>query len=147
MKAFLSPVYFQTNAASDEKITAGLIIVTPVKIWFHFSSFKLSLLKKLHSIDAYYNADNSLNSLENKIVQSNVELESVIPIFFKSDIPFNIEYFSYLSKYSSGLVQFGSPKPINAEINESTFASYYKIFVGETLIQNNDKIHKTLFST
>lgn len=131
MKAFLSPVYLQTNTASDEKITAALVIVTPHKIWFHYSLSKLNLLKKLHSDDAYYNGYNALSSFENKVLQANADLESDLISLFKSDLPFNSEYFSYLSKYSSGLVQIGLPKPIDSEINEDTFANYYKIFVGE----------------
>ncbi len=145
MKAFLSPVYLQTNAASDEKITAGLVIVTPVKIWFHFSFSKLNLLKKLLSVDAYYNCYHLLNNLDNKVVQSNQQLFSEKTSLFKSELPFNSEYFSYLSKYSSGLVQFGSPNPIDSDINEVTYANYFKIFVGESI--KKDKTSKSQFNT
>lgn len=145
MKAFISPVYLQTNAVSDEKITAGLLIATPGKIWFHFSHFKLNLLKKLHSVDAYFNAYNSLNNMDNKVVQSNFELDSEKTKLFKTDLPFNSEYFSFLSKYSSGLVQFGLPNPIDSVINEVTFANYYKIFVGESI--KKEKSPKSQFHT
>lgn len=145
MKAFLSPVYLQTNAASDEKITAGLVIVTPGKIWFHYSFSKLNLLKKLLSVDAYYNSYNSFSNMESKVMQSNQQLSSEKTSLFKSDLPFNSEYFTYLSKYSSGLVQFGSPNPIDSIIDEVTFANYYKIFVGESI--KKEKSPKSQFNT
>jgi hypothetical protein len=121
MKAFISPVYIQTNSVSSEKIVLGLIAVADEKIFFNTSKHKLEVAAKLLGNPVKSVLETSVQMIQNKIKEITVSKN------------FSEEYFNYLSKYSNGLIQFGTPKPVATEINKTTFEELFKIFVGETI--------------
>ena len=45
MKNFLSTIYIETNSATAEKISIGLIVVTEHKVFFKYSKNKASVLE------------------------------------------------------------------------------------------------------
>lgn len=121
MKSFISPLYIQTNSLSSEKIVLGLIMIGQDKVLFDTSKAKIKLAEKLLDKSVKTLLDSSIQMIHNKINEKSF------------NTIFNEEYFTYLSKYSNGLIQFGSLKPIAAEINELSFKGFFKSFVGDKL--------------
>lgn len=131
MKAFISPLYIQTNSLSSEKIVLGLIMISHDKIFFDTSKPKISLAEKLLDKSVKIHLNNSIQMIHNKVKEN------------ASSSVFNEEYFTYLSKYSNGLIQFGTPKPIVMESTESSFKELFKNFVGDII--EKEKIVKQTF--
>ena len=133
----ISPIYFQTNKLSSEKITGGLLMITPNKIYFAYSKNKLNIAEKLTDDSIKSFMLNSLKLLNNKIEETNKDLK--LTLTQKKEIAgenfFNAEYFDYLSKYNqNGIISLGKLKPAYIKPTEEGFAALFKAFVGETLI-------------
>lgn len=121
MKSFISILSFQTSSYSGENLAGGLIAVSGNKIWFKTSDFKLQIAKMICGQDYETMVKQITNLIQNQINSPQIETFA----------PFSPEYFSYLNKYSQGILQFGPPKPVGLEIDDNTFDELFKQFIGE----------------
>ncbi len=145
----ISPIYFQTNKLSSEKITGGLIMITANKIYFAYSKNKLNIAEKLTEESIKPFMLNSLKLLNNKIEDTNKEIK--LSLTQKKVIAeenfFNAQYFDYLSKYNqNGIIYLGKLKPANVTPTEVGFASLFKAFVGESLMPEFSKEKELTFT-
>lgn len=131
MKTFVSPIYIQTNQYASEKIACGLLAVDSNKIYFKISNDKIDIASKLSETDIKGLVKTSLELVKNKVAQTNSKLSEHQTSLFEIEHNFNAEYINYLSKYSSGIIQFNEPKPYNAELNQSSFIKLFEKFIGD----------------
>lgn len=145
MKAFIAPIYFQTNSISSEKLTGGLLLSSSSENWMAFSKEKITIAQKLSGHDIKNLLDHVLALFENKVAQTNAILEKNLNQLFEIKHTFSEEYFNYLNKYSQGLIQFGKPKPIAIIPNANEFAKLFELYVGEPLYQKAKVSKKNSF--
>lgn len=124
MKSLVSIIYLQTNTVSGEKISVGLLAISPNEIFFQISDQKLKLAGKLTSADVLKHAEISFSLISNKVNEYNKELKSHILI--KNESVFTKDYISYLNKYSKGLMQFETPKSFAGVIDKKMFKTLFE---------------------
>jgi hypothetical protein len=145
MKAFIAPVYFQTNSISSEKLTGGLLLITKKKSWVAFSDAKIAMAEKLGGKDIKKLLDHTLALFENKIEKANIQAED--KGLFELNETLSEQYIQYLSKYSKGVIQFAPPKPIATEASTKTFEKLFQLYIGEALPHKEKKLKHTSFHT
>src|SRR4051812_32951801 len=106
MKAFIAPIYFQTNSISSEKLTGGLLLFSKKKNWLAFSDAKILMAEKLGGSDIKKLLDHTIALFENKIQQTNDSIATNDKELFDLSQTVTDQYISYLSKYSKGIIQF-----------------------------------------
>jgi hypothetical protein len=139
MNSFISTIFINTNSYSSEKIAVALLIATEEKIWYKYATHKVDIAEKLMHAELKKHLQLSLKLIENKVDETNYSLTNNHKNLIKFETVFSDTYFSYLNKYSSGLLHFENPKPIAKEISEQTFLSLYALYVGD-----NDAHKKTV---
>lgn len=133
MKTFFSTISIQTNPVSLEKVVVALLAVTENKVFFHYSKNKLGLLDKLapSKVGIGTLAKKSLQQIKNAVTETNnTLLKNQTTIVFEKSV-FSKEYFSYLSKYNNGILNFSEPATIPFDFTTEKFESYYLNFIGE----------------
>lgn len=133
MKTFFSSISIQTNPVSLEKVVVALLAVTESKVYFHYSKSKLGLLDKLapSKFGIGSLAKKSLQQIKNVVNETNKSLfNDQKTIVFEKSV-FSKEYFSYLSKYNNGILNFSEPATIPFDFTQEKFESYYLNFIGE----------------
>lgn len=129
MKAFISAVYLTPNPFSQEKICIGLIAVNSEgRVFFEKSEHKIKLANKFLKEDISSSIGNTLKLIGQKAEEANQASGKL----FTQHL-FNQDYFTYLSQYSQGLLQFMEPKPFAGLIGQTKFNSLFESFVGEQL--------------
>lgn len=145
MKTFLSIISIKTNNFSNEKIVVGLLAVTADKIYYAYSKDKLNVLNKFsknNNLSVF--SKNILNQIKKKITKTNSKgTENQFHLNFSNSL-FSEEYFSYLSNYNNGVVNFSKPFEINYDFSNTDFEKYYLNFLGEG-ITYKEKNNKTSF--
>ena len=131
MKNFLSTIYIETNSATTEKISIGLIVVTEHKVFFKYSKNKLKIAEKLLGNSIENLVKFSLNAIKEKVTITNAELAKQSQKLFSPVSFFTDEYIKYLNRYSQGLLQYDAPKPYVAEVNPSVFESLFATFISK----------------
>ena len=131
MKNFLSTIYIETNSATAEKISIGLIVVTEHKVFFKYSKNKLKIAEKLLGNSIENLVKFSLNSIKEKVTITNADLAKQSQKLFSPVSFFTDEYIKYLNRYSQGLLQYDAPKPYVAEVNPSVFESLFATFISK----------------
>lgn len=131
MKAFISPIYFQTNAISLEKLTGGLLLFSEKKNWMAFSEDKINIAGKLGGVELKKLVEHTESLLKNNVAKSNELLKKGDQELFKLKESVSQKYLDYLSKYSKGVIQFGKPKPIAIEASDAAFEKLFELYVGE----------------
>jgi len=121
MNSFISILSFQTSSCSGENLAGGLLAVSNEKIWFKTSDFKLEIAKLLCGGDYETMLKQIIQLIQNRIENPSKE----------SAVLFSSEYFSYLNKYSQGILQFSPPKPVGLPIDDNSFDQLFKQFIGE----------------
>jgi len=145
MKAFIAPIYFQTNSISSEKLTGGLLLFSKKKNWLAFSDSKITMTEKLGGSDIKKLIDHTIVLFENKIQKANDLISMNDKGLFEMNQTVTEQYINYLSKYSKGVIQFAAPKPIAIEPSEHEFEKLFELYVGEPLHLKNKKIKHTSF--
>lgn len=145
MKSFISPIYFQTNSISSEKLTGGLLLSSDKKNWLAFSKEKISIAEKLSGQDIKSLLDHTLSLLKNKLSNVNNLIETGKNQLFELNHNFSEEYLSYLNRYSKGVIQFSKPKPIALIPSDEEFKNLYELFVGEPLFMESKKVKTSSF--
>lgn len=147
MKTFLSIVSIKTNNFSDEKIVVGLIAMASSKIHFAYSKNKLKLLNKLVSHTDLNSFTNSLLiQIKNTVDSKNVELLKNQHAILINTNTFSEEYFTYLNNYSNGVLHFSKPATLPFDFGDKDFDKYYNNFIGEKIVKDKPKTHKTFIS-
>ncbi len=156
MKAYLAPIYCQTNSLSQEKLTLGLILFAvesamdsaeghPPVIFFKLSEKKAQIAEKLTDV-----SKNFFTTTE-KYIQNVIEdLENQPPLFSKLSKKASLtneKAYKYLQKYAHGLVEFGELKPFSGQINEKVFEKLFADFTGDESGLIPKKLKKESFST
>lgn len=131
MKNFLSTIYIETNSATAEKISIGLIVVTEHKVFFKYSKNKLKIAEKLLGNSIENLVKFSLNAIKEKVTITNADLAKQSQKLFSPVSFFTDEYIKYLNRYSQGLLQYDAPKPYVAEVNPSVFESLFATFISK----------------
>lgn len=124
MNTFTTPIFIETNPLSKEKVACGLVAVTPEKVFFKSADKKVSIAETLagdkyagYFVDQLKTLKNGLKQEEQKRLKSGT--------MFGKDSLLNPEYFTYLSKYNAGPVQFGDVKPYAGVIDEAVFEQLF----------------------
>lgn len=130
MNATYSILYLPINAVHDEKLSIGILMSAGDKHIFKFSSEKLQAIKGIVKNERMNITKSYLNSLE-KDINFNDECR-----LFNQDLSdnkkwINKEYISYLSKYSTNIIQFSAPKNIDIPLNEENFKWLFEKYVYE----------------
>lgn len=150
MKAFLVPIYCQTNSLSQEKLTLGLILLSvnesgEPKIFFKLSEKKIQVVEKLMDAAGVPVSKSFFTTTEKYIqnVVKEVEHNGQTSLSLgKSQVILNEEIYNYLAKYAHGLVEFGNLKPIGGQINAKTFQKLFADFTGDYSAFQEDKPKK-----
>jgi hypothetical protein len=124
MKNFLSAVYIKTNFVSDERLCVGLFCGSENGMYFSYSDEKLKLAASILPKDVVKSLNDDLKRIAIEIKEINTTA------FSNKENTYSSAYFTYLSKYSSGLLQFTTPEPISNEINSGLFESFFLKYVG-----------------
>lgn len=132
MNNFLSIIYLETNSITSEKISVGLLAVTPDEVFFKTSKSKIKIAEKLmgESVNSLVNF--SFNTLEKNIQSANKDIKKAVTELFKADHNFNKDYVAYLNKYSQGLLQFDAPKPYLSAIDKQSFEKLFIKYIGKS---------------
>jgi len=137
MKSFFNIISINTNSYSSENIVVGLLAISSGQIYYGFSKEKLKLInkmvkeKKLESFakQALKQIEVTVKGANNKKIADQQEIGFVPSIF-------NENYFSYLNKYSNGLINFSEPQFVNFDFDQDKFNQYFQNFIG---IKNEPK--------
>jgi hypothetical protein len=111
MKNFLSAVYIKTNSVSDERLCVGLFCGSENGMYFNYSDEKLKLAASILPKDVVKSLNDDLKRIATEIKDVNTTA------FSNKENTYSSAYFTYLSKYSSGLLHFTAPEPISSNIN------------------------------
>jgi len=140
MKTFLSLLSIKTNNFSDEKVVVGLLAVSNDQIFYAYSKDKLKAVSKISNEENLSSfAETILNQIQKKINKIDKEVIIQQTKLYQKNKFFNDEYFSYLSDYNNGILNFSKPYEINYNFSIKDFEKYFKNFVGDIL---NSKIKK-----
>jgi len=125
MKNYLVPIFVRPNSLIDDQITVGLFAFNEVDSFYDYS------IDKLKMVNAFL--DNNTKAYLEKALEgfklSLLEPSEPGKLAFESSLR-SEKYFSYLSKYSKGLIKFGEPKGFAMVLNEDNFYKAFKHFVG-----------------
>ncbi|NDV14911.1 hypothetical protein GO009_02640 [Muricauda sp. TY007] len=115
MKKFYSIVKIVTDMTVNDSISTGIIVNDGTRLLFKFSDYKKSIAKRLFQSDSD-DIDFAIKQLEKRIEEINksINLEGTIGLFDLTEYNSQLksDYFTYLNAYTTGLIQFGSPKLI-----------------------------------
>lgn len=111
MKSFISIIYAKSSSFTEEKIAVGIILISDAQAKLVYSQKKIEIFEKLASNDVKIFLLNTFMLFENKIKEINLTPK-------KDHSLLSEDFFSYLNKYSQGLLAFDKLKPINLDILE-----------------------------
>lgn len=133
MKTFYTIVYSPFSAVSQERLNLGMVMLDGQgAVRFRFSQEKLNRARKLFSEEGFKLIKSFLTSIDKKLAHKD-ELIS-------NGSDFNLDYLSYLSKYSNNLVGFTEPQVIDIELTQNNFDKFYSKYV----FKESEKVNKEL---
>lgn len=128
MKPFYSLVKIAPNPASGDNLSIGLILRDESGFRFEFSKNKKNIAKKL--LDS---KSNVIDYIEEQIILKLKEVnksqsENISDDFLIRD-KLTETYFSYLSRYCNGILQFSSPANIDDQMDDVKFDHLFRLLV------------------
>jgi len=133
MNTFYSVIFASINSIISERLSVGLVMVGDNRVWFRFSTKKLSLMKQFFSDEAFQILKTSLKNIENTANSISLDKTSGEDELFtftsKNQHAFSIEYLRYLSRYSNSTITFNEPVKIDIAADDNLFSHLYKEFV------------------
>jgi hypothetical protein len=138
MKSFYSLIKIAPNEMSGDTLTIGILLSTSSGIKVKFSKLKKQLSKSLISADSSI-VDFVEKEILVKVKEHNNFLSDNKNGLFEWPTILDADYFSYLSKYSNGLLKFSSPTIIADNIDDVKFQKLFRLFVDSTFINEEDK--------
>ena len=122
MKTFYTIVYSPFSAISQERLNLGMIMLDDQgTLRYRFSQEKLNRAKKLFSEEAFKLIKSFLSSIDKKLAHKDKLIGNIAD--------FNLDYLSYLSKYSNNLVGFTNPQVIDIDLTQDNFDKLYSKYV------------------
>lgn len=116
MQKFYSIVKVVTNMTISDSISIGIVVNDGDRLLYRFSDYKKRIAKRLFESTSN-DIDFAIRQLERRLEEINKDWYSLKEGEF--NFPQNTkilksesQYFDYLEKYTTGLIQFSSPKPI-----------------------------------
>lgn len=144
MKTFYSLIKIVPNELSGDSLTIGIVLSSAEGFKVRFSKLKKNMAKSMTVIDS-----SLIDFVEREIITKLKEQNSLISSNKSSlfDLPseLDIDYFSYLSKYSNGLLKFSTPNIIADDVDDVKFSRLFKLFVDSSEDDNvlkDDSIKK-----
>jgi len=133
MNTFYSVIFASINSIISERLSIGLVMICDNRVWFRFSTKKLSLMKQFFSDEAFQILKTSLKNIENTANSVNLDQTSGEDLLFsftsKNQHAFSVEYLRYLSRYSNSTITFNEPVKIDIEASDELFSHLYSEFV------------------
>jgi len=123
---------------SGDSLTIGIILSTSSGLKVKFSKLKKQLSKSIIS------SDNSIidfveKQILSKVKEHNKFISDNKKGLFEHPSLLDSEYFSYLSKYSNGLLKFTAPSIIADNVDDIKFEKLFSLFVDSSLNFEEDK--------
>jgi hypothetical protein len=125
MKTYYSIVSIATNPILNEQFNIGLLCVTPLEAYFHFSKDKFKVIRSLLSDSGAKLALSALKGIEQTVNTTGVEEN----LRSREKQAFSEAYLNYLSRYNNNLIQFTPPVEIDLNVDESLFQTLFQKFV------------------
>lgn len=129
MKSYIGIIYVNTNSLTSEKIAAGIIYFSKNRAEIIFSERKIKLVEQIVTADVSTFLENNFQLFKNKIKEINSKINENE---FKNNV-LSEEYFTYLNKYSQGLLMFDKLKPINIDLENQNVNEILLRFLGEKI--------------
>lgn len=133
MNTFYSVIFASINSIISERLSIGLVMICDNRVWFHYSTKKLSLMKQFFSDEAFQILKTSLKNIENTANSVSLDQTSGEDLLFsftsKNQHAFSAEYLRYLSRYSNSTITFNEPVKIDIKASDELFNHLYKEFV------------------
>ncbi len=132
MKTFYSLLYVNLNVTLDEKVCIGLVMSDGEKVFYQFSTKKLSFISPLLSTEKKSLIKQYLKSLEKDIQVSEPNKTGVNKLFTQYSYAeqwAKEEYLNYLSNYANNLVSFSAPKTIALDTTFDNFRALFTKYV------------------
>lgn len=131
MGSYYSLLKFVNNSLTDEFITIGLFMVNDDTLYFETSAEKIDFAKKLNPSSSKL-LDYGIKQLKNFV---NLEKErSKSNQLLKEESKITSAWFTRLSDYNNGILQFSKPNSVHGHLTYPIFQMYYDSFVGKELI-------------
>jgi hypothetical protein len=108
MNSFLSIIEVSPNLTLDDKVSLGVIIVSPNQVWFHYDQDLLRFLKPLLR-EAFPALDKILKMMRRKfksLESKQLDLYQNVGEYFQNDL------YKKLALEQDGIIRFSSPQPI-----------------------------------
>lgn len=122
MRTFYTIVYSPLSPISQERLNLGMIMLDDQgTVLYRFSQEKLSRAKKLFSEEAFKLIKSFLSSIDKKLASKDK--------LISNSADFNLEYLSYLSKYSNNLIGFTDPQIIDIDLTQGNFDKLFSKYV------------------
>ncbi|PIY09128.1 MAG: hypothetical protein COZ18_08765 [Flexibacter sp. CG_4_10_14_3_um_filter_32_15] len=125
MNTFYSLVKISTNISTGDSVAVGLVFSDGKNCLYFFSDKKKKLAYKLLRAES---SDMDIDFFVNQIIANCTNQEV-----------FEQEYFTYLSNYCNGLLQFSAPNPVAAPFNEETLEFLVKMTFSESIYKEEKK--------
>lgn len=149
MQAFYSLIRIVPNTVIGDTISIGLLLYQENKYWLKISEKKKTIAKNL-----IYDNPESVDFVVKKITQyinkTNAENSNKSLEFFPKIGILNSDYFTYLSTYCNGVLQFSNPSNLNDEINKDKFEKLFSLLIDNTtqeLYKTKGNITENFFYT
>lgn len=149
MTTIYSLVSVPINAALDERISIGIVMSDGVRSKIAFSDPKLNAVKRIISQERTLLLKKYIKSLEKEV--NHGEQPHLFSEGNKAPAPWlNVQYLSYLSRYSNNLINFSAPKAIDIEFNEENFYKIFEKYIykfeQEKNVETHDRQEKSVLS-
>ncbi|MCF8348581.1 MAG: hypothetical protein K9G61_07175 [Bacteroidales bacterium] len=137
MKSFYSLIKIIPNEMSGDSLTIGILLAGPNGFRVKFSKHKKQLVKSMLLTDAS-NLDFIEREIGNKVKEQNrIFVENKKTLFVGIPSLLSSDYFSYLSRYSNGLLKFSPPAFIADNIDDDKFTKLFSLFVDSSAVTLN----------
>ncbi|WP_338792014.1 hypothetical protein [Bernardetia sp. MNP-M8] len=124
MNVFYSLVKIATNISTGDSLAIGLVFSDGKNCSYFFSDKKKKLASKLLRAES---SAMDIDFFTHQII-TNCEKKEV----------FEQDYFTYLSNYCNGLLQFSAPNPVAAPFNDETLEFLVKMIFSESSKKTNN---------
>jgi hypothetical protein len=134
MKSYYSIISAVVRPEIQEKISIGLLLVSPGELFFSYSKNKISAVKTLldHSLFKFLN--DTLRQIEASVSTENTDKAGL----FQKDEPaqqFSMGYLSYMNRYSNNLINFSAPVEIDLPANVQLYDFLFSKYIDSTVYQ------------
>ncbi|MBY0476905.1 MAG: DUF3037 domain-containing protein [Chitinophagaceae bacterium] len=139
-----SIVFITPNAAIQERIAVGLLLISKNEHFFKYSNERLSLARHLLGKDQFKLVTESFKSLERTLAKQLEEESSyrnalLIP---QTKIDFTVQYIGYLSNYKNNLVSYSAPLKIALEPTVENFERlFHRLIANPVQVENSTRAH------